>query len=225
MIALSSRIRATAHTVNLGRRGRVHLIVRARSRRERAAWRKNMALLRGASVVSLSALALVVGCSSALGGGASANANHAPPENTATPVDALTDPNHPGLEACKGSVSSAELEDSLEVASDFKESLHELVVCGGLVTSLGSAVIITRCPPFRTSGSNFCAPAPTSQWPSLVMPMGTASYLSGSRPRITEAAEARETSCSPERPPKRMPTRNRFFSEFTPASFQKRARG
>src|SRR5215472_16880567 len=44
------------------------------------------------------------------------------------------------------------------------------------------------------------------------MPIGTASYLSGSRPRITEAAEARETSCSPERPPKRMPTRSRFFS-------------
>src|SRR5580704_2936325 len=51
-----------------------------------------------------------------------------------------------------------------------------------------------------------------SQWPSLVMPMGTTSYLSGSRPRITEAAEARETSCSPERPPKRTPMRNRFLS-------------
>src|SRR6516225_4007841 len=78
--------------------------------------------------------------------------------------------------------------------------------------SLGSAVIITRWPPFNTSGSIFCAALPTSQWPSLVIPMGTASYLSGSRPRITEAAEARETSCSPERPPKRMPTRSRFFS-------------
>src|SRR5579864_6731423 len=77
--------------------------------------------------------------------------------------------------------------------------------------SVGSAVIITRWPPFSTSGSIFCAPAPTSQWPSLVMPMGTASYLSGSRPRITEAAEARETSCSPDRPPKRTPTRNRFL--------------
>jgi len=40
---------------------------------------------------------------------------------------------------------------------------------------------------------------------------GTASYLSGSRPRITEAADARETSCSPERPPKRIPTRSLFL--------------
>src|SRR6478672_3722970 len=44
------------------------------------------------------------------------------------------------------------------------------------------------------------------------MPMGTASYFSGSRPRITEAADASETSCSPERPPKRTPTRRRLFS-------------
>src|SRR5580658_7646394 len=44
------------------------------------------------------------------------------------------------------------------------------------------------------------------------MPMGRISYLSGSRPRITEAAEASETSCSPERPPKRTPMRNRFLS-------------
>src|SRR6266576_1890973 len=78
--------------------------------------------------------------------------------------------------------------------------------------SVGSAVIITRWPLFNTSGSIFCAALPTSQWPSLVMPMGTASYLSGSRPRMTEAAEARETSCSPERPPKRIPMRSRFFS-------------
>src|ERR1700741_1394669 len=41
--------------------------------------------------------------------------------------------------------------------------------------------------------------------------MGTASYLSGSRPRITDAAEASETSCSPERPPKTTPTRSLFL--------------
>ena len=78
--------------------------------------------------------------------------------------------------------------------------------------SVGSALIVTRWPVRRTSGSNFCALVPMSQWPSLVMPMGTTSYLSGSRPRITEAAEARETSCSPERPPKRTPMRSRFLS-------------
>src|ERR1700736_952495 len=73
------------------------------------------------------AVALVVGCSGGLGGGGSASTNHAPPENTAPPVDALTDPAHPGLEACAGSVSSSDLNDALEVASDFKQSCHELI--------------------------------------------------------------------------------------------------
>src|SRR5712692_1818967 len=83
---------------------------------------------------------------------------------------------------------------------------------GTNAASVGSAVIMTRWPPLRTSGSIFCAALPMSQWPSLVIPMGTASYLSGSSPRMTEAAEASETSCSPERPPKRIPMRRRFFS-------------
>jgi hypothetical protein len=74
----------------------------------------------------------IAGCSSLAGGASgSASTNHAPPENTTPPVDALTDPSHPGLAACASSVSS----------SDFKESCHELIVCGGLVTSLGSAVV------------------------------------------------------------------------------------
>jgi hypothetical protein len=34
-----------------------------------------------------------------------------------------------------------------------------------------------------------------------------------------EVAERRETSCSPERPPKRMPTRNFFFAGFFVACF------
>ena len=75
---------------------------------------------------------------------------------------------------------------------------------------MGSAVITTAWPPRRTSGSIFCAPAPSRQWPSLVMPIGIGSYFAGSRPRITEAADASETSCSPVRPPKRMPTRRSF---------------
>jgi hypothetical protein len=41
-----------------------------------------------------------------------------------------------------------------------------------------------------------------------VIPIGTASYFSVSNARITEAAEANETSCSPERPPNRIPIRN-----------------
>src|SRR6266700_4293170 len=45
-----------------------------------------------------------------------------------------------------------------------------------------------------------------SQWPSLVMPMGTTSYLSLSIALSTDAAESSEISCSPLRPPKRTPT-------------------
>src|SRR5271155_4352135 len=51
-------------------------------------------------------------------------------------------------------------------------------------------------------------------WPCLVMPMGTTSYLVLSMALRMEAAERRETSCSPERPPKRMPTRSFFFDGF-----------
>src|SRR6266705_4481504 len=48
---------------------------------------------------------------------------------------------------------------------------------------------------------------PSSQPPSLVIPIGTTSYFSLSRFAITEVAEASDTSCSPERPPKTSPTR------------------
>jgi hypothetical protein len=40
----------------------------------------------------------------------------------------------------------------------------------------------------------------------VVMPMGTTSYLSLSMACRTESAESSETSCSPLRPPKRIPT-------------------
>src|SRR5271168_3149668 len=76
--------------------------------------------------------------------------------------------------------------------------------------ALGSGGSITRCPRLSTSGSSFCVFSPTSQRPSLVMPMGTASYFSGSSARSTDCAEAIETSCSPERPPKSTPTRMRL---------------
>src|SRR5260370_32656067 len=48
----------------------------------------------------------------------------------------------------------------------------------------------------------------------MVMPMGITSYFVRSMALRMEAAERRETSCSPERPPKRMPTRNFFFAGF-----------
>src|SRR5260370_32511253 len=53
-----------------------------------------------------------------------------------------------------------------------------------------------------------------SHWPCLVMPMGTTLYFVRSMALRMEAAERRETSCSPERPPKRMPMRNFFFAGF-----------
>src|SRR4029077_7561197 len=70
---------------------------------------------------------------------------------------------------------------------------------------------ITRSPDFKTSGSIFTALVPTSHRPSFVIPIGTASYFSGSSARITGAAEPSETSCSPDRPPKITPMRSLLF--------------
>src|SRR5208282_89981 len=47
-----------------------------------------------------------------------------------------------------------------------------------------------------------------SQRPSFVMPMGTTSYFVLSIAFKTDAADSNDTSCSPLRPPKRMPTRS-----------------
>src|SRR5260370_33679407 len=47
-----------------------------------------------------------------------------------------------------------------------------------------------------------------SQRPSLAMPMGTRSKRLRSTAAITDAAPARETSCSPDRPPNTTPTRS-----------------
>ena len=46
-----------------------------------------------------------------------------------------------------------------------------------------------------------------SQRPSFVIPIGTTSYLFLSIAFRTDAADSRDTSCSPLRPPNRMPTR------------------
>jgi hypothetical protein len=82
-------------------------------------------------------LVLVSTACSAAGGGKS----NAPPANTAPASDALDDPNHPGLEACKGAVSPNGLENTLEIAQSFKQSCHELIVCGGLSASFSTAII------------------------------------------------------------------------------------
>src|SRR5260370_7842348 len=58
-----------------------------------------------------------------------------------------------------------------------------------------------------SADSNWGGATPSSQEPSLVIPIGTTSYFSLSRFAITDVADASDTSCSPERPPKTSPTR------------------
>src|SRR6266446_8864069 len=55
------------------------------------------------------------------------------------------------------------------------------------------------------SGSSAAAFADINQRPSLVMPIGTTSYLALSIALMTDSADRRDTSCSPERPPKITP--------------------
>jgi hypothetical protein len=86
----------------------------------------------------LFSVASLVACSGLGGGGGGGGA---PPANTAKANDALEDPNHPGLEACKGSISASGLDNALEIANGFKQSCHELIVCGGLSASFSTAVI------------------------------------------------------------------------------------
>src|SRR5256712_848188 len=50
---------------------------------------------------------------------------------------------------------------------------------------------------------------PTTQRPSRAIPIGTTVWPRASSAVMTEAADARETSCSPDRPPKTTPTRRR----------------
>jgi hypothetical protein len=57
------------------------------------------------------------------------------PENPAPPVSALDDPAHPGIETCTGGLSSAEIEAELDMARAFEDSLHEMIICGGLSAS------------------------------------------------------------------------------------------
>src|SRR6186713_825901 len=52
-------------------------------------------------------------------------------------------------------------------------------------------------------GSNFMGLPEESQRPSCVIATGTASYFWGSSACRTDSADLNETSCSPERPPKR----------------------
>lgn len=59
------------------------------------------------------------------------------PENTAPPENALEIAGHPGLEGC----ASADVEAELEVARAFDQSIHELVVCGGMAAQLSVSLL------------------------------------------------------------------------------------
>lgn len=95
--------------------------------------------MKSSRLAPLLLLVPLVACS-ALGGGGSTATNNAPPANTAAAKDALDDPAHPGIEACTANVGSTAKEDALEIASDFKQSCHELVVCGGLAAQMSAGV-------------------------------------------------------------------------------------
>ena len=84
--------------------------------------------------------------------------------------------------------------------------------------STAAGCVVSGSPARKWRGSitslpcnRFSASPPSDQRPSLVMPMGTTSYLSLSIACRTDAAESSETSCSPLRPPKRTPTRSLFI--------------
>jgi hypothetical protein len=76
--------------------------------------------------------AVVVGCG-VMGGSTSSG----PPPNNTPAVDALVNPAHPGIEACR----TGDVEGTLQLAKDFKDSCHEMIVCGGLATSLSGALV------------------------------------------------------------------------------------
>lgn len=59
------------------------------------------------------------------------------PENTTPAKDALEDAKHPGIEAC----AKGDVEATLQIARDFRESAHEMVVCGGLSAAFVTTAI------------------------------------------------------------------------------------
>src|SRR4051812_15220019 len=84
-------------------------------------------------------------------------------------------------------------------ASPFCKTAAEAVASGSPARNWRS--LSRGLPASRRSAS-----ADVTHRPSLVMPMGTTSYLCLSIALKTEAAESSEISCSPLRPPKRIPT-------------------
>jgi len=93
------------------------------------------------------------------------------PENTAPPVNALDDPAHPGIEAC----ATGDVEAELQIARDFEDSCHEMVVCGGL--SAAFTITLVEVLVNAASGS--------STSPSGFVYVGKGRYAAGTQMEIT----------------------------------------
>ena len=90
-------------------------------------------------VIAVLVAGSVVACGSnglgGLGGGGSSSGNPEPdPTNIGQQARA-------DLKACSTGTSETSFDDSLEIASGFRQSCHELVVCGGLSMQMSTAVI------------------------------------------------------------------------------------
>lgn len=96
-----------------------------------------MITLRRLAFASL--LPLLAACSSGLGGlgGGGGGGGSGTVENTSPAKDALEDPKHPGIEAC----AAGNVDANLQIAVAFRESCHEMVVCGGMASSLSGAIV------------------------------------------------------------------------------------
>lgn len=103
----------------------------------RARDRARPALARPLAGALALAAGLAAGCQPVAGPGAGGEV----PENPAPPVSALADPAHPGLEDCRGGLSPAEVSEALQIARGFEDSMHEMVVCGGLAGSFSGALL------------------------------------------------------------------------------------
>ena len=102
-----------------------------------------------------------------------------------------------------GALAAEEGSGASRVGMPSCSSLAPGVASGSPARSLRSNAASPCC-------SSACASPAESQRPCLVMPMGTTSNLLRSIAFRMDAAESSETSCSPLRPPNRMPTRSFF---------------
>jgi hypothetical protein len=93
------------------------------------------------------------------------------PENTAPPVNALSAPSHPGIEACV----SGDVEAELQIARDFEDSCHEMVICGGL----SAAFTITLVEVLVNAASG------NSTDPAGFVYVGQGRYAAGTRMELT----------------------------------------